>query len=425
MGAVTAGPFKVRFVPITHSIPEASALIIESAAGTVVHTGDFKIDDDPLVGAPFNRDFWRNIGSGGVAALMCDSTNVFFDRRGRSEASIGPALSELFAEAKGIVAATTFASNVARVRQIAGEAKKRGRTAVLLGRAMNRMVETALQAGVIEDFPPQVSPEQALKLPRDRILLLTTGSQGEPRSATAQLSNGKFRGFRLTKGDMLLISSRTIPGNEAAVARVVNRFSASGVRVIEDHKEIYHVSGHANRRDLSELQHLLSPKLVVPMHGEHRHLVEHAELAEENGYESAVVANGSLLDVSSGRVTEEHAEHVGRVYLDGHGVISPESGIVRDRLKLARGGAVMVSAALGHRWADTEIAAKCIGIGSANGQPADLAVIQAAEECLRRKDVRSNDDADWIEHEIAVAVRRAVLHATGKKPVISVFLSGL
>ena len=424
-GAVTAGPFKVRFVPVTHSIPEASALIIESAAGKVVHTGDFKVDDDPLVGAPFNKEFWQNIGRAGITALMCDSTNVFFDRKGRSEASIGPALAELFADAKGIVAATTFASNVARVRQIAGEAEKCGRTSVLLGRAMNRMVDAALKAGVIKNFPLQVSPEQALKLPRDRVLLLTTGSQGEPRSATSQLSNGKFRGFRLVKGDMLLISSRTIPGNEAAVARVVNRFSASGVRVIEDHKEIYHVSGHANRRDLTELQLMLSPKLVVPMHGEHRHLVAHAELAEENGFKAAVVANGSMLDVNRGKVTEDHAKQAGREYLDGHGVISATSGIVRDRLKLARDGAVMVSAVLGHRWADTEIGAKCIGIGSANGRPADIAVIQAAEDCLRRIDADSNDDVDRIEREVAIAVRRAVLHATGKKPVISVFLSGL
>ncbi len=424
-GAVAAGPFNVRFIPITHSIPEASALVVESAVGRIVHTGDFKIDDDPLVGAPFDREFWRKMGNTGITALMCDSTNVFFDRKGRTEASIGPALARLFAEAKGIVAATTFASNVARVRQIAAEAEKCGRTAVLLGRAMNRMVDAALKGGTIDRFPPQASPEQALKLPRDKVLLLTTGSQGEPRSATSQLSNGKFRGFRLVKGDTLLISSRTIPGNESAVARVVNRFSAAGVRVIEDHKEIYHVSGHANRRDLTELQQLLSPELVVPMHGEHRHLVEHAELAEENGFKSAVVANGSMLDVSSGQVAEDHTEQTGRVYLDGHSVISSTSGIVRDRLKLARDGSVMVAAALGRRRSDTEITAKCIGVGSADGQSADIAAIEAAENCLRRIDFGSHNDVDWIEREIAIAVRRAVLHATGKKPVISVFLSGL
>ena len=306
--SVKAGPFDVRFVPVSHSIPESSALAIKSPAGLVVHTGDFKTDKDSSNGGRAETSEWYKLRDNEITALVCDSTNVFVRQSGRSEASIGPALNELIRDAKGMVAATTFASNVHRVWCIANAGHNAGRSVVLLGRALNRMVNAAVESGVTPKFPPFLAPEVALELPREKLLLLTTGSQGEPRSATSQLSNGKFRGFKLVRGDTVLISSKTIPGNELSVARVVNRFSASGVKVIEDHYGDYHVSGHANRPDVLDLQRRLNPKLVVPMHGELRHLVAHAELAEANGFRSTVVANGQMIDLNSGVVVEDDCE---------------------------------------------------------------------------------------------------------------------
>ena len=421
---IEAGPFRVRFVPVSHSIPEASALVIDSPAGRIVHTGDFKIDASPVIGSPFDHSGWREIGEGEIAALVCDSTNIFVRRKGRSESSIGPALAGVFSEAGGLVAATTFASNVARVLQIARAGQSAGRSVVLLGRAMNRMIEAALESRVIADFPRCLAPESALGMPREKLLLLTTGSQGEHRSATFQLSFGKFRGFRLVAGDTVLLSSKTIPGNELAVARVVNRFSAEGVKVIEDHEEIYHVSGHANRPDVTELQRMLSPKLVVPMHGENRHLVEHAALAESNGFRSAVVRNGQILDILRGAVSDEISVS-GIEYIDGGVVVPSSSGIIRDRLRLARNGSVAIAVSFGRRFQDFEISVKCAGLELGSRDPSELVVLNAVEDRLRSPDLRGEPDDEVLEREITIAARRAVMNACGKKPVISVLLTGV
>ncbi len=421
---VKAGPFNVRFVPVTHSIPEASALVIDTPAGRIVHTGDFKFAGHASAGAEFDRAALRESGADGIAALVCDSTNIFVRRRGRPESSVGPPLSEMIAGAEGIVAATTFASNVARVRRIALAGQEAGRSAVLLGRAMNRMVNVAVESGVMTGFPPFLDPESALGLPRDRLLLLTTGSQGEPRSATSQLSHGRFRGFKLVPGDTVLISSKTIPGNELSVARVVNRFSAAGVKVIEDHDGIYHVSGHANRPDLTELQRRLSPRLVVPMHGEIRHLVEHAELARENGFRSAVAGNGQMLDLVSGSVSDEEGA-AGRRYLDGKAVISSTSGTVRDRLRMARGGSVAVAVSFGRRRHEFEVAVKCAGLETGSGDALEPAVMSAVEDRLRSPDLNGEPDKEFLEREIAIAARRAVANECGKTPLASVLLASV
>ncbi|MCY3877709.1 MAG: ribonuclease J [Rhodobacteraceae bacterium] len=420
--AIEAGPFRVKFVPITHSVPEASALIIESPGGLVLHTGDFKIDEKPLIGEAFDSGIWQRLSKEGISALVCDSTNVFFDREGRSESTIGPALADLFTSVKGAIAATTFASNVSRVRQIAQQAVECGRSVVLLGAAMHRMVGAAVESGVIDDFPKCVDPSEAVRLPRNRLLLLTTGSQGEPRAATAQLSNGKFRGFQLVPGDIVVISSRTIPGNERAVARVVNRFSASGVKVIEDHRELYHVSGHANRQDLTRMQRLLKPKMVVPMHGEHRHLTEHAELAASNGFHSEIVANGSMLDIGRRKIIADYSDQVGRNYLDGNEIISFDTGIVRDRLRMAREGVVMVAVTFGRRQVETEISVRSIGIGNGHDKQTDQLVAETVQACIGQLEMREGPDA--VERQIAVAIRRGISHAVGKKPVVRVILSG-
>ncbi|MBU0781863.1 MAG: ribonuclease J, partial [Alphaproteobacteria bacterium] len=268
---IDCGPFKVSYVPISHSIPESAGLVIDSAAGRIVHTGDFKVDMTPVVGDPFNTALWEEIAKDGVKALVCDSTNIFSPHAGRSEMSIGPAITELMRNATGMVAATTFASNIARLKTLADAAVAAGRTVCLLGRSMNRMVEAAKETGLLTNFPATIGPEDAVNVPRNQLMLLVTGSQGERRAASAQLSQGSYLGLKLKEGDTFLFSSKTIPGNEKGVIRIMNQLSELGVDIVDDDGGKYHVSGHANRPDLETMHQIIKPQFLIPMHGEHRH----------------------------------------------------------------------------------------------------------------------------------------------------------
>ncbi|MCK0126978.1 ribonuclease J, partial [Gelidibacter sp. F2691] len=287
---IDAGPFKVSFMPLSHSIPESAGLVIDTPAGRIVHTGDFKLDETPVLGDKFDEDLWREIAKPGVKALVCDSTNVFSPNPGRSEAEVGPELVTLLKEAPHMVVATTFASNVARVKQLADAGKAAGRSICLLGRAMRRMIEAGIETGVLGDFPTTVTPEDARDIPRENLMLIVTGSQGERRAASAQLARGKYMGLTMAEGDMFLFSSKTIPGNERGVIRIMNAFSEMGVELVAENDR-YHVSGHANQPDLLRAHEIIDPEMVIPMHGEHRHLREHAKLAKAAGRASMVVVN--------------------------------------------------------------------------------------------------------------------------------------
>ncbi|MCX8507525.1 MAG: ribonuclease J, partial [Rhodobacteraceae bacterium] len=249
---VEAGPFRVQFVPVSHSIPESAALIIDTPAGRLVHSGDFKLDGSPVVGEPFNPEEWHKIAheTGGIHALTCDSTNVFSPNPGRSEATLAQPLAELIAKQDGLVVATTFASNVARLKTLAEAGRAAGRSICLLGRAMNKMVTAAQQTGILTGFPQNLTPEQAEEVGRGNLMLIVTGSQGERRAASAQLSRGKYLGHELKAGDLFLFSSKTIPGNEKGVIGIMNALSEKGVDIVDDRGGLYHVSGHANRPDL-------------------------------------------------------------------------------------------------------------------------------------------------------------------------------
>ena len=340
---VQAGPFSVGFVPVSHSIPESSSLVIETPAGRILHTADFKIDPTPVVGEPFDAATFGAIGDSGVKVLVCDSTNVFSPHPGRSEATLAAPLAALLRETEGMVVATTFASNVARLKTLAEAGQAAGRSIVVLGRAMNTMLRTAHAAEVLESFPPLLDPIDADTVPRDRLLVLATGSQGERRAATAQLAAGRYMGLELREGDTFLFSSKTIPGNEISVGRILNQLSERGVIAIDESDGLYHVSGHPNRPDLVTMQELIRPAAIVPMHGEHRHLSAHAALATERGIPAVVAPNGTMLDLTGAvpRIVE-HVE-TGRVYLDGSQMIGALDGVVRDRVRMALRGHVAVS----------------------------------------------------------------------------------
>ncbi len=423
-----AGPFKVGFLPVSHSIPESAALVIDTPAGRVIHSGDFKLDETPLVGEPFDPALWAEVSKDGVKALICDSTNVFSPHEGRSEASVGPEIEKLVAAAPNMVVATTFASNVARVKTLAEAGERAGRSICLMGRAMRRMIEAAIQTGVLSDFPKVVSPEDAASIPRENLMLLVTGSQGERRAASAQLARGKYNGITLKEGDLFLFSSKTIPGNEKGVIRIINQFSEMGVDVVDDSSGKYHVSGHANRPDLARLHDIVDPTMVIPNHGEHRHLREHAKLANEAGRASIVAVNGTMLDLTGEQPSIAGYVETGRTYLDGHTQIGALDGIIRDRIRMALNGHVIVTVLLdeddeplGDAWCEL------MGLPELGRSQAPLVDVleEDVTQFLGRAKEKTLADDDKIEGDIRRIVRNSARDEIGKKPEVTVIVSRL
>jgi ribonuclease J len=424
---VAVGPFTVGFLPMSHSIPESAALIIDSPAGRVIHSGDFKLDETPLVGEPFDPNLWAEVSKDGVRALVCDSTNIFSPSAGKSEASVGPEIEKLVrGHADGIVVATTFASNVARVKTLAEAGTRAGRSIVLLGRAMRRMIEASIETGVLKDFPTVVSPEDARSIPRENLMLLVTGSQGERRAASAQLANGKYMGLELKEGDLFLFSSKTIPGNERGVIRIMNQLSEKGVDVVDDSSGLYHVSGHANRPDIERLQDIVDPQIVVPMHGEHRHLRAHVKLAEMRGRAGVLAVNGMMIDLSGNAPKVIEYVETGRTYLDGSVQIGALDGIVRDRIRMALNGHVLVTLILdeqdeplGEPW--------CEIMGLAETGRSKGALVEILEEDLSqflgRADAKTLRDDSALEEALRRIVRKTGQDEIGKKPEVSVVIS--
>jgi ribonuclease J len=425
---VTAGPFTVGFLPISHSIPESSALVIDSPAGRVIHSGDFKLDSTPLVGEPWDPELWAEVAKPGVRALVCDSTNVFSQHPGRSEQTVGPAVEKLVSEAKQMVVATTFASNVARVKTLAEAGDRAGRSICLLGRAMRRMIEAAIETGVLTGFPKVIGPEDAVHIPRENVMLLVTGSQGERRAASAQLARGKYNGIELKEGDLFLFSSKTIPGNEREVIRIMNQLSEKGVDIVDDSMGEYHVSGHANRPDLETLQDVVQPQMVVPMHGEHRHLREHVKLAQQKGRAGVLAVNGMMIELTGNAPRVVEYIETGRTYLDGSVQIGALDGIVRDRIRMALNGHVAVTvildeedAPLGDPWCDL------MGLPEMGRSHTPLVDILEADlsQFLGRAGDKTLTNDDKLEEGLRRLVRNTAMKEIGKKPEVTVVVSRL
>ncbi|HMO09201.1 MAG TPA: ribonuclease J [Paracoccaceae bacterium] len=428
--AVTeAGPFTVSFQPISHSIPECASLVIDTPAGRVVHSGDFKLDPTPGVGEAWDPAAFAAIAAERpVHALVCDSTNVFVQHPGRSESSLAPALDALVAEAPGMVVATTFASNVARVRTLAEAGAAAGRSVCLLGRAMQRMVKVAGETGVLPVFPRTITAEEAAEVPRQNLMLIVTGSQGERRAATAQLSRGRYLGLEMKEGDTFLFSSKTIPGNERPVLGIMNAFSEMGVDVHDDEGGLYHVSGHANRPDLMAFHALLAPRILIPNHGDHRMLREHARIGAEAGMATEIAANGMMIDLTG--EAPEVAEYIeaGRLYLDGSVLIGARDGVVRDRIRMALNGQVMVTvildeddAPLGDAWVEV------MGLPPRGRSGTDLAEVlerelTAALDGAGAKVLRDDEKLDEALRRVA---RQVAMNEIGKKPEVTVVVSRL
>ncbi|MEF3047503.1 ribonuclease J [Pseudotabrizicola sp. L79] len=426
---VTAGPFEVGFVPVSHSIPESSALVIDTPAGRLFHSADFKIDPEPVVGEAWDDALIKSIAEERpIKALMCDSTNVFSLHAGRSESTLKDPIRDLIKSKGGMVVATTFGSNVARLKTLADAARAADRSVCVLGRSMRRMLSASEEAGVLPNFPRTVAPEEALEIPRGNLMLLVTGSQGERRAASAQLSRGKYLGLQMKPGDTFLFSSKTIPGNERDVLKIMNAFSEMGVDVIDDSNGLYHVSGHANRPDLEHVHRLLLPDMLIPMHGEHRHLREHARIATEAGIAAEVATNGMMIDLTGEEPQVAEYIETGRLYLDGSVLIGALDGVVRDRIRMALNGHVMVTVILdeqdeplGEAWVEIS-GLPTVGRGErllAETLEADLTdyLDKAGAKVLR--------DDEKLDEALRRVVRQVAVEEIGKKPEVTIVVSRL
>lgn len=422
-GKLSLPPFELELITMTHSILEPNALAIRTKLGTVFHTGDWKIDPEPLLGEVTDEAMLRRIGEEGALAMVCDSTNVFVEGEAGSEATVRANLETLVKKAKGRVAVTCFASNLARVESIALAAVAAGRHPVLSGRALQRMVDAAQECGYLLDFPACVPESQGGFLPRERVLFICTGSQGEPRASMAKIATGEHRDLVLEEGDTAIFSSRVIPGNERAVGRLQNALLARGVEVITDSDAGIHVSGHPARDELVRVYQWVRPKIAVPVHGEVRHMVEHAALARTCQVPETVVApNGSLVRLAPGPAEIVDHVPVGRLARDGDALIPVDGGSLRERRKLLWNGAAAATLVIdkrGRAVAPPKVSLR--GIEDQDGT-LDEAIVAGLKEVLADLSASERGDDGLIEEAARRAVRRVVRAHLGKKPLTDVHI---
>ena len=417
------GSFNLEFVSVTHSIPEPTAVLIETKQGRVLHSGDWKIDRTPVMGDHFDERRFREIGELGVDALVCDSTNVLRQGFSVSEAEVSASLWRIVAEAKGRIAITTFASHVERISSAVAAARKAGREVVIAGRAMRQTIEAARTCGYLRDAGSFLDEEAFGYLPPDKIMLLCTGSQGEPRAAIARIAEDTHPSIALDEGDLVVFSSKTIPGNEKAVSAVHNNLASLGVDVITSDDALVHTSGHPRQDELKLLYGWLNPRAVIPMHGEPRHLLRHVEFAEASGIgETLMAENGDLIRLAPGPAQIVDEMPAGRLHVDGKLIVPAIEGPAKFRRKLSFAGIVVVSLVIdakGTLVSDIEIVA--------DGLPAGLdeklkAAADEAYESMPRP--RRQNDGTIIE-TVRTAIRRATDAEWGKKPVCRVLLHRL
>jgi ribonuclease J len=418
------GPFEVELVRQTHSIPEPSAVVLRCGAGTVVHTGDWKFDPTPFVGEATDFDALRAVGDEGVLALIGDSTNVFEPGSTGSEAEVRMALTELFDQYNGRIAVTSFASNVARMESVALAAAANDRQTALVGRSLWRMHDAAKENGYLAGLPPFVSEADAGFFPEDKIVLICTGSQGEPRAALSRIADGTHPHITLGEGDVCIYSSRQIPGNERAIGRVQNKLAGRNVEILttEDHPGV-HVSGHPARDDLARMYQLIRPRIAIPVHGDARHLREHARLARACQVPEAVVpANGSLIRLRAGAAAVIDHVDTGGLTMDGGRLVPLASEAIQARRHMLYNGAASVTLVLdkvGKLRAEPLVSFQGVTDG-ADGEDLELDAADAVREALRGLSVANRRDDEAVREAARRMVRRVVRAEHGKRPVTDV-----
>ena len=421
------GPFEVEAIAVAHSIPEAVSLAITTPLGTVIHTGDWKVDETPVLGWATDFDRFRQLGDQGVRALISDSTNVLRDGSSPSESEVAATLTELVAKAPGRVGVTTFASNVGRVRAVAEAALAAERNVVVLGRSMRRAIDVAKELGYLDGLPDFLDQEAYGYLPRDKVVALLTGSQGESRAALARIAQGDHRHIAMSAGDQLIFSSRTIPGNEKSVNAIQNALARAGVKIITDRDALVHVSGHPRRGEMARLYEAVRPEVAVPVHGEALHLSVHAEFARSMGVKEIGHAwNGKMLRLAPGPVAEVDEVFTGRLFRDGKLVMEPEKSGAGQRRKASFAGVVAVSLVIdakGTSLAEPEVAVIGLPEEDERGRTFRDTVEIAAANTLEGLPKARRKDIETVRDAVKRAVRGAVNERWGKKPIVEVLIT--
>jgi ribonuclease J len=422
-GTFSVGPFEIELITLTHSIPEPNAVVIRTAAGTVLHTGDWKLDPTPLIGDSYDEQRLKALADENVLAMVGDSTNAMVWSPAGSEAEVREQMLKVVASLKQRVAVACFASNVARLETMIQVAEDCGRRVCLLGRSMHRIVDCAREAGYLTGHRPFVAEEELDYLPRDEVLLLCTGSQGEPRAALWRIARGDYSGVTLDRGDAVIFSSRMIPGNETSIFDLQNALAQAGVQVITDHDHDIHVSGHPGRDELVQMYQWVRPRVAVPVHGEARHLAAHAEIAKECQVPQQVVGrNGAVIRLAPGNAAIVDEVPSGRLVFDGRRLLSRESPVLKGRQKLMFNGAVAVTLVLDERGAlDGEPEISTVGLYEPEEEDEEFeGLASAIEHEVRRLGKRERKDDEAVEEAARLAVRRAVNRLLGKKPLVMV-----
>jgi len=425
-GSVKLDPFKIEFVTLTHSILEPNGLSIETPAGIVLHTGDWKCDPNPLIGETINEKKLSQIGKQGVLAMICDSTNVFSPGRAGSELDVRKSLLKIMEHQRKRIIVTSFASNVARMESIFYCAEKIGRRISLVGRSMHRIYKAAQQCGYLKDLIEPVDPREAKKISREQIVYLCTGSQGEPNGAMMRISNYIHPDVMIESGDTVIFSSKIIPGNEKKLYKLHNQLVKNGIDVISEENEFVHVSGHPNRDDLKDMYNWVKPKSVIPVHGEHRHMIEHINFAKEMQVPYPVgVENGDIVQLYPGekpKVVDKAP--VGRIYIDGKISVDEESRSVKERKNLSFNGFLEITIIVNN---SGSIIKKPIisfrGIPS-NEESSNFAFEledKIRDICRTFSLKNSNQEQNLIE-ALKTNCRKAVKEKTGKRPYTNVNL---
>jgi ribonuclease J len=421
------GPFGLELVEVAHSIPESNALILRTPPGTVLHTGDWKLDPTPMVGGGADVGRFAQVGAEGILALVCDSTNAMRDGRSPSEQDVARSLARIIGQAKRRVAVTIFASNVARIRAVWEAARGAGRRLVVAGRAMHRIIDVARETGYLPADFAYEDQSRFSELAAHEVVALCTGSQGEPRAAMARISADEHPDIALDYGDLVIFSSRTIPGNERAVSQIQNRLVDLGCEVITDADALVHVTGHPRRGELVEMYAAIRPLIAIPMHGEPRHLEAHRRLARSAGVKAVLAPrNGAMVRLAPGAPEVIDHAPVGRLFRDGNLLVPTEEGPVRERRSLAFAGIVIVALARSGRGnvsPDAEIALDGVPQADADGRPMAEIVRRAIDGTLASIPRDRQKDTEMVREAVRRAVRAAVDDAWGKRPVVKVLVT--
>ena len=417
-GRIELAPFKCTMVRLAHSIPDMDAVLIETPYGKVFHTGDWKLDADPVLGEPASAAALTEIGDAGVLALVCDSTNAFNDGVSGTEGSVRDGLMAAVATAKGRIVVTSFASNLARMKTLGQVAKANNRKLCIAGRSLDRMLQAARENGYLGDLPPLVDFDTAMKLPPNDLLVIATGGQGEARAALGRIAFDDHQ-IKLDSGDTVIFSSKQIPGNETAIGRVQNALARKGVTMVTEKQAHVHVSGHPGRPELAAMYRWLRPEILVPVHGERRHMAEQARFGLDEGIEKVIVqSNGDVVRLAPNGPRKVGNENTGRLILDGDVILPADGQTINERRRIASFGQISVAVALDGKRLLGRPVIKTQGVPVEEDRDAFFA--EASDDAA--KAVRDAKSLDKLPEAVRLAVRRCAVRWTGKKPVVDVLV---